>query len=60
MALAFAIYFLHKQAGYWFMFFALIIGVARIMAGVHFPLDILGGFVLGALVAYLVKMYRMK
>ena len=60
MALAFAIYFLHKKAGYWFMLFALIIGVARIMAGVHFPLDILGGFVLGALVAYLVKMYRMK
>jgi undecaprenyl-diphosphatase len=55
MALAFSIYFRHKKAGYWFIAFALIIGLARIMAGVHYPIDILGGFVLGALVAYLVK-----
>lgn len=54
-ALAFAIFFMHKKAGYVFMFFALIIGVARITAGVHFPIDILGGFVLGAVVAYFVK-----
>ena len=54
-ALAFSIFFLHKRAGYIFMFFALLIGLARIMAGVHFPIDILGGFVLGALVAYFVK-----
>ena len=46
------------------MLFALVIGVARIMLGVHFPGDILGGFVLGALVAYAVayfgKMYKMR
>ena len=55
MALAFSIYLLHKQAGRWFMFLALLIGIARIMAGVHFPVDILAGFALGALVAYFVK-----
>jgi len=54
-ALAFSIFFLHKKAGYVFMFFALLIGLARIIAGVHFPVDILGGFVLGAGVAYFVK-----
>jgi undecaprenyl-diphosphatase len=54
-ALAFSIYFRHKSAGYWFVSFAIIIGLARIVAGVHFPIDILGGFVLGYLVAYLVK-----
>ena len=54
-ALAFSIFFQHKKAGYWFMFFALLIGVARVAAGVHFPVDILGGFVLGALVAYLLR-----
>jgi undecaprenyl-diphosphatase len=52
-ALAFSIFFLHKKAGYIFMFFALLIGIARIVAGVHFPVDILGGFILGALVSYL-------
>lgn len=53
-ALAFAIFFRHKKAGSLFMLFALLIGVARIAAGVHFPADILGGFVLGGLVSYLV------
>ena len=54
-ALAVSLFFLHKKAGYVFMFFALIIGLARIVAGVHFPIDILGGFILGALVAFFVK-----
>ena len=55
MALAVSIFFVHKKVGYIFMFFALLIGLARIIAGVHFPVDILGGFILGALVAYFVK-----
>jgi len=55
MALAFSIFFYHKKAGYVFMFFALLIGLARIAAGVHFPLDILGGFILGALIAFFLK-----
>ncbi|MFZ2205152.1 MAG: phosphatase PAP2 family protein, partial [Minisyncoccia bacterium] len=54
-ALAFSIFFLNKKVGYFFMFFALLIGLARIIAGVHFPVDILGGFILGGGVAYLVK-----
>ena len=57
MALAFALYFSHKKVGYIFIFLALLIGLARIIAGVHFPLDILGGFVLGILTAYLVKFF---
>ena len=55
VAIAFALYFINKKVGYVFMFFALLIGLTRIIAGVHFPIDILGGFVLGALVAYFVK-----
>jgi len=57
MALAFSIFFMHKRAGYWFIFFAILIGVARIMAGVHFPIDILGGFVLGYGVSCLVAFF---
>lgn len=55
MALAVSIFFYHKKAGCWFMFFALLIGLARIMAGVHFPVDILGGFILGGVVAFLIN-----
>jgi undecaprenyl-diphosphatase len=58
MALAMSIFFLHKKAGYWFMFFVLLIGIARITAGAHFPIDILGGFVLGAAISYLVAFFR--
>ncbi|MBI2630979.1 phosphatase PAP2 family protein [Candidatus Nomurabacteria bacterium] len=59
-ALAFSIFFLHKKAGYIFMVFALLIGLARIVAGVHFPIDILGGFILGGLVAYIVAYFIKK
>ncbi|HEV7424610.1 MAG TPA: phosphatase PAP2 family protein [Candidatus Paceibacterota bacterium] len=55
MALAVSIFFFHRKAGYFFMFCALLIGIARIIGGVHFPVDILGGFILGALVAYFTK-----
>ena len=55
MALAASIFFLHRKAGYLFALFALLIGIARIIAGVHFPGDILGGFVLGFAVAFFIK-----
>ncbi len=59
-AIAVALFFTHKKAGYIFMFFALCIGLARVIAGVHFPIDILAGFVLGALVSIILRrvMYR--
>lgn len=55
MALAFALFFNHKKIGYIFIFFALIIGIARIISGVHFPVDILGGFILGYAIAFFLK-----
>ncbi len=58
MALAVSIFLTHKKAGYIFMFFALLIGLARIIGGVHFPADILGGFILGGIVACLVAYFQ--
>lgn len=55
MALGVAIFLSHRQAGYAYIFFALLIGVARIVVGVHFPGDVLGGFALGAIIAWLVR-----
>ncbi|MCX6752748.1 MAG: phosphatase PAP2 family protein [Candidatus Nomurabacteria bacterium] len=54
-ALAVSLFFCHKRVGYVFMFFAFLIGIARIMVGVHFPIDILGGFVLGSIIAVLMN-----
>lgn len=52
-ALAVLLFFLSKKTGYIFMLFALLIGLSRIVSGVHFPIDILGGFILGGIVSYL-------
>ncbi len=49
-ALALAVYALDQKLGQWLIAGAVIIGLARIMAGVHWPGDILGGFVLAGLV----------
>ncbi len=57
MALAVSIFLVHKKAGKYFILFALLIGIARIIAGVHSPLDILGGFILGTLIAYIIKKF---
>lgn len=57
MALAVSIFLFNKKAGYVFIVFALLIGVARIITGVHFPVDILVGFILGTIVALLFKKY---
>ena len=54
-ALGFSIFFISKKIGYWFTLFALLIGLARIIAGVHFPVDILGGFILGLVTAFFMK-----
>ncbi len=47
MALAVGIFMSHRKTGIFFIIAAILIGIARIMAGVHFPIDILGGFILG-------------
>ena len=56
-AAAFAIsvsIFLHKHKwGILLIIFSLAIGLSRILGGVHYPLDILGGIAIGSLVAWL-------
>ncbi len=49
-AIAFALFIKHKRVGYVFILFAILIGIARVTAGVHFPIDILGGFLIGYLI----------
>ncbi|MDO8557451.1 MAG: phosphatase PAP2 family protein [Candidatus Jorgensenbacteria bacterium] len=45
----------NRKWGYWFFGFALINGLARIYAGVHWPADILGGFILAAICFYAIR-----
>ncbi len=54
-ALAFTMFLFNKKLGYWFLTFAILNGVARIAAGVHWPSDILGGAVVSAIAFFVVK-----
>ena len=51
-ALAVATYFYaNHKIGSWFFIGAILIGLSRVIVGIHWPFDILGGLILGALIA---------
>jgi len=62
-ALAFSLavtIFLHDgKVGFFYLFGALLIGAARVLANVHYPVDILGGALLGTIVAVLIEKTHM-
>ena len=52
-AITTAVFIYDRTLGVIFIFATLLIGIARIAAGVHYPLDILTGFVIGFVVSIL-------
>jgi len=54
-ALATGVYFFNKKLSYLFFVSGLLMGVARIMGGVHWPFDIVGGIILGVGVAVFIR-----
>ncbi len=53
-ALATGLLFVNRRVAYAFFAAGLIVGLARIAGGVHYPSDILGGAVLGVFVVFVV------
>ena len=53
-AMATAIYFYNKKWGIGFFIGAILITISRVIAGVHYPSDIIGGMVVGILTACVV------
>ena len=53
--LAVAIWFHNRKIGYLFIIGAMLVGIGRVLANVHFPIDITVGSVIGIIVAYILK-----
>lgn len=54
-------YFLYagwKCTGWWVLDFSLLVGFGRIILGIHYPFDILGDFVIGAVSAWILYVLR--
>ncbi|MCX6705059.1 MAG: phosphatase PAP2 family protein [Candidatus Woesebacteria bacterium] len=54
-SLAVTIFMHDRRVGWFFLIGALAIGIARVLANVHYPVDILGGALIGTLVAVVVE-----
>lgn len=53
MALATGVYFYHKKLGYILFLLTGIVGLSRIYVGVHYPLDVFGGAVIGYIIPFI-------
>lgn len=54
-ALAVTIFMHDRRIGWFYLGAAVVIGAARVAANVHYPIDILGGALLGTLVAVIIE-----
>lgn len=58
-AIAMVMFLINKKAGIVFLIIAILIGLSRIVIGVHYPLDILGGLFVGGLVGLIfIKIFK--
>lgn len=59
-AMATAIFLYNKKWGIWFFIAAVLVSISRVIAGVHYPSDILGGLIVGVITAYIVFYFAEK
>lgn len=50
----------HRRWGTLLLILSVLIGLARVIEGVHFPVDVFGGAILGSLTAFVVDKYHSK
>lgn len=54
-AIAVTVWLHDRSVGYVFILLAILVGVGRILANVHYPIDIIGGAIIGIVVAVLIE-----
>ena len=58
-SVALTVWLINRRAGLWFMVGTLLIGLARVAAGIHWPIDILGGILVGSF-SFFITYYLLK
>lgn len=58
-SLAVTIFMHDRRVGFWYLLAAFLIGAARVLANVHYPMDIVGGAFIGTLIAVIVEKTHM-
>ena len=59
-AISYIVYHYNKKAGIIFFFASFLVSIARIFVGVHWPLDILGGAVVGTIAGWIVVKFSQR
>lgn len=57
IALGICVLSLNKKFGWFLIICAVLIGITRIISGIHFPIDVLSGFIIGIIFSYLFNLY---
>lgn len=55
MALAGAVYWKFKKTGLYLISGSLLVGLGRVLAGLHYPLDVISGMIIGFLISCVVE-----
>ncbi len=59
-AIAISMFLVNKKLGIALSILAFIIGISRIVLGVHYPIDVFGGFCLGSIIAFVITRFFKK
>lgn len=61
ISLGVSLFMINKKVGYFYIMGAILIGLARIASGVHFPIDILFGYIIGIAVTLIFSLiFKLK
>lgn len=52
-AMSLTVFFHDRKVGFLYLAMAGLVGIARILAHVHYPLDIIGGAIIGIIISYI-------
>jgi undecaprenyl-diphosphatase len=53
-AMALMLVLLHRKAGVVFVILAVMISLGRVISGIHYPIDVFAGWIIGGIVSYIV------